>query len=67
MYAYIKLGIDLVTKHAPKPLIWIGDSLQKIKSFPAAVKDEIGFALYQAQTGNKHVKAKPLKGSAPEY
>lgn len=47
---------------APKPLTWIGDSLQTIQGFPAAVRDEIGFALYQAQTGSKHVNAKPLKG-----
>ncbi len=53
--------MDVAAKPAPKPLIWIGDSLQATRSFPAAVKDEIGFALYQAQTGNKHVKAKPLK------
>ncbi|MHB1701368.1 MAG: type II toxin-antitoxin system RelE/ParE family toxin [Acidobacteriaceae bacterium] len=36
--------------------------MQTVKRFPAAVKDEIGFALYQAQTGGKHVNAKPLKG-----
>jgi len=40
----------------------MGDSLQTIKRFPAAVKDEIGFALYQAQAGGKHVNAKSLKG-----
>ncbi len=26
------------------------------------MKDEIGFGLYQAQTGKKHVNAKPMKG-----
>jgi phage-related protein len=49
-------------KLGPKPLIWIGDSLQAVQRFPEEVKDEIGFALFQAQTGNKHIKAKPLKG-----
>jgi phage-related protein len=52
-------------KAATKPLIWMGDSLETVRSFPPAVKDEIGFALYQAQTGNKHVNAKPLKGLGP--
>ncbi|MGA2263572.1 MAG: type II toxin-antitoxin system RelE/ParE family toxin [Acidobacteriota bacterium] len=52
-------------KPAVKPLVWIGDSLEMVRSFPSAVKDEIGFALYQAQTGNKHVNAKPLKGLGP--
>ena len=52
-------------KPASKPLVWIGNSLETVRSFPPAVKDEIGFALYQAQTGNKHVNAKPLKGVGP--
>ena len=29
------------------------------------VKDEIGFALYQAQVGSKHLSAKPMKGLGP--
>jgi phage-related protein len=51
---------DQVT--AAKPLVWMGDSLNKVREFPPPVKDEIGFALYQAQIGKKHVNAKPLKG-----
>jgi len=50
------------TQSGPKPLIWIGDSLQTLQSFPENVQDEIGFALFQAQTGKKHIKAKPLTG-----
>jgi phage-related protein len=50
------------TKSGPKSLIWLGDALQAIQRFPEDVKDEIGFALFQAQTGKKHIKAKPLKG-----
>lgn len=53
------------TKPAPKPVTWMGDSLQAVRSFPPAVRDEIGFALYQAQTGNKHVNAKPLRSLGP--
>jgi phage-related protein len=30
--------------------------------FPAAVREEIGYALYLAQVGAKHPRAKPLKG-----
>ena len=52
-------------KPVPKPLVWMGDSLEKIRSFPPAVQDEIGFALYQAQIGSKHVNAKPLKSFGP--
>jgi len=49
-------------KPTVKPLVWLGDSLEVVRSFPPPVRDEIGFGLYQAQTGNKHVNAKPLKG-----
>jgi phage-related protein len=49
-------------KSVPKPLIWMGNSLETLQDFPEDVKDEIGFALFQAQTGKKHIKAKPLKG-----
>jgi phage-related protein len=52
-------------KPAPQPLVWIGNTLERVRSFPPAVKDEIGFALYQAQIGNKYVNAKPLKGVGP--
>lgn len=40
----------------------MGDSLEAVRDFPPPVKDEIGFALYQAQNGKKHVNAKPMKG-----
>ncbi len=30
--------------------------------FPQPVRNHIGFALYQAQMGGKHVDAKPMKG-----
>jgi phage-related protein len=45
-----------------KAVVWVGSSLQDLRNFPALVQDEIGFALYQAQRGGKHVSAKPLKG-----
>ena len=33
-----------------------------MKEFPPDVQDEMGYALYVAQEGGKHPKAKPLKG-----
>lgn len=54
--------MTLELKPAPKPLVWIGNSLEAVKSFPQAVRSEVGFALYQVQTGGKHVNAKPLRG-----
>ncbi|MSO98889.1 MAG: addiction module toxin RelE [Rhodospirillaceae bacterium] len=45
-----------------KPLEWVGRSQDDLREFPAAVKRDIGFALYFAQMGDKHPSAKPLKG-----
>jgi phage-related protein len=33
-----------------------------VKSFPAGVQDDIGYALYAAQLGERSIKAKPLHG-----
>ena len=45
-----------------KPVVWVGDSLRVLKSFPSHVQDEVGYALFLAQRGEKHIAAKPLKG-----
>lgn len=45
-----------------KPLHWVGSSLGDIRKLPVDVKDVFGFALDQAQRGEKHMDAKPLKG-----
>ncbi len=45
-----------------KPLFWIASSKDDLRAFPEVVKDVMGFALYQAQTGGNHIAAKPLKG-----
>lgn len=44
-----------------KELVWVSSSLEDLKEFPDAVKQEIGFALHRAQEGKKHHRAKPLK------
>ena len=45
-----------------KPVVWLGDSLRELRTFPAVVQDELGYAIYLAQRGDKHVSDKPLKG-----
>lgn len=47
-----------------KALTWLADSRSRVKSFPAGVQDDIGYALYAAQLGEMSVKAKPLHGLA---
>ena len=50
------------TNKSYKPVVWIGSSLEELKEFPEEVQGEMGYALYLAQTGKKHISAKPLKG-----
>jgi phage-related protein len=45
-----------------KRLRWLADSRFSVRAFPAGVQDEVGFALYLAQLGEKSPKAKPLHG-----
>src|SRR4029079_2143358 len=46
----------------PKPVFWVASSLKDLREFPKSVRQTIGQALYDAQTGGKHPDAKPLKG-----
>ena len=45
-----------------KPIRWIGTSLRDLRSFPRAVRVDIGHALFTAQEGKTDPAAKPLKG-----
>lgn len=45
-----------------KDLTWLADSRSRVKSFPPGVQDDIGYALYAAQLGEKSVRAKPMHG-----
>ena len=45
-----------------KPIRWIGTSLRDLRSFPRAVRVDIGHALFTAQEGKTDPAARPLKG-----
>ena len=45
-----------------KPVEWIGSSRDDLRSFPGAVREVMGEALYRAQQGGEHPAAKVLKG-----
>ncbi len=45
-----------------KPIIWVASSKRDLESLTDGAMDEIGYALHQAQVGEKSEKAKPLKG-----
>jgi len=51
-----------VTVGVSKDIIWVSSSLEDLKRFPESVQKVMGFALFQAQCGGKHLQAKPLKG-----
>lgn len=46
----------------PTTLIWMRSSKKDLLEFPQTVIRAVGFALHQAQIGQVHVDAKPLKG-----
>jgi phage-related protein len=54
---------ECVPEH-PRKLVWLVDSLDRLTGFPPAVRQKLGFALYQAQIGQKHESAKLLHGFA---
>ena len=45
-----------------KPVRWVGSSRKDVRSFPHAVRVEIGIALYAAQRGETDPSSKALKG-----
>lgn len=51
-----------MTSPAPKPLVWMANTRETVRKFPQPVKEVIGYALFLAQSGEKHMNAKPLRG-----
>lgn len=45
-----------------KKLLWIGSSYEDLKVFPPPVQNAMGYALFFAQTGRKHLRTKVLSG-----
>ena len=51
---------DLPT--AKKPVEFVGSAREDLSSLPKPVTYVFGYAIFQAQCGEKHADAKPLKG-----
>lgn len=49
-------------KQQPTAIVWLGSTKKAVQGFPLTVRQAVGFALFQAQLGGKHVDTKPLKG-----
>jgi len=45
-----------------KALYFVGSSREDVKAFPEEVRQDIGYALFEAQRGQKPAAAKPLQG-----
>jgi len=45
-----------------KAVLWMGDSRQRLREFPEAVRFEIGQAIYQAEIGEHHPSACAMQG-----
>ena len=54
-----------MTQPSPKPVIWLGDTLPRLRACPQDVQDEVGYALCLAQIGEQYGGATPLKGLGP--
>ena len=52
----------MIEEETLKPLSWIGSSRGDLKEFPEEARQDIGFALFEAQRGQKPSAAKPLRG-----
>ncbi len=44
-----------------KEVQWLGDSKLVVSDFPAAVKEDLGFQLYELQKGRQPQKSRPMK------
>jgi phage-related protein len=51
-----------MTPERPKPLTWVDSSKRDYLRFPDQVQDDMGYALYVVQMGERPKSAKPLKG-----
>jgi len=63
--AYIEEGFRHVAQNPsdgrPKPVRWVGSSLDDLRKFPDEVRWRVGGALWEAQLGRKAAYVKPLR------
>jgi phage-related protein len=44
-----------------KEVLWLGNSKTAVSSFPNAIKEDLGFQLYELQKGKQPQKSRPMK------
>jgi phage-related protein len=50
---------------ALKPLVWLGDSLERVRTFATVARKEIGFQLWEVQQGMQPSDWKPMRPIGP--
>ena len=48
-----------------KPLLWLGDSLERVREFAGSARKDIGFELWEIQRGNLPSDWKPMSDIGP--
>ncbi len=48
-----------------KPLVWLGDSLGRVRAFAATARKEVGFELWEIQQGSPPSDWKPMGPVGP--
>jgi phage-related protein len=56
------MGVVPEDPERTRTLVWLVDSLDRLTNFPPPVRKKLGFAIYQAQIGQRHESAKVLRG-----
>lgn len=46
-------------------VVWLGDTLEVLRRFPAPVQGDLGYALYQVQLGQMPPDSKPMRTVGP--
>ena len=44
-----------------KPLLWLGDSLERVRGFPAVAKQQVGYQFERVQAGQEPSDWKPMQ------
>lgn len=66
MYTSNKKSDSLKEKDRPlAPLVFQGDSVRALRGFPADVRQDLGYALYQLQFGQTPLDRKPVRTVGP--
>ena len=53
--------LSQVPHHPPTPIVWVGSSLDDLRGFPTAARNEAGHQRHRVQCGLEPIDWKPMK------